>query len=180
MRAIAIWLAVSLLAGLGAHLATVLAYPRWAMAAAMERMSQSGAGVNAWRHRPRVSERSRGVVRPSPDLAYSTCVFDLTAAPVAIAIDPWESYASLSLYGANTDNFYTLNDREMAGERARIIVRRAGQEVNEAERRSALAVIDSPSTRGVALLRRLAPTADAFMAAAAVRRGDRCFAIGAG
>lgn len=179
MRAVLIWIALAFLAAAGAHLAVVFAYPGRVMATTMERMSQAGERTNAWIHRPRVTERSRGVVRPSPDLAYSTCVFDLSGGPVAIHVAPWGEYMSLSLFAANTDNFYTLNDRAMPEGGARVILRRSGQEIPETERAAAQAIVESPSVRGVALIRRLAPTAARFAEADAARGDETCAPLGA-
>lgn len=174
MRAALIWAALALSAATCVHLVTLHAYPGRVMAETMARMSQSGARMNQWIHRPRVTEASRGVVRPSPDLAYSTCVFDLGAGPLAITVEPWGDYMSLSLYAANTDNFYTLNDRAMPDSGARVIVHSPSQTVDPAARAGAHAVVESPSPRGVALLRRLAPTAARFADADAARGVETC------
>jgi uncharacterized membrane protein len=144
------------------------------MSAAMARLSQNGAAVNVWTHAPRMTEDVRVIVQPSPDLAYSSCVYDLTDGPVRLQVTPWGDYMSLSLFAANTDNFYTLNDRQMGAAPGVVILRLQGQTVAEADATAARAVVESPSARGVALIRRLAPSSDAFAAAEKARETDRC------
>ena len=151
-----------------AHLAVVYAAPRLMMGAAIERLSDAG-GVNTWRVADRVTAQSRAIIRPSPDFAYSACVYDLSNGPLVIRAAPWEAYWSLSLYGANTDNYYVIDDRE-ARYGAEITLVRAGRSPPE----GAATVVESPSQRGVALIRRLAPSPSLHSAAAEVARGDVC------
>ncbi|MGE0045561.1 MAG: DUF1254 domain-containing protein [Hyphomonadaceae bacterium] len=169
------WLGPALLAlaaALGAHFAVMASAPNVVMNTAMDRLSERGARANQWVHAPRVSEASRTIVRPSPDLAYSVCVYDVANGPVHIRMGPGAAYWSLSLYSANSDNFFTLNDRE-AADGADIVIVRAGA----AHPVGAARVVESPSTRGIALERRLAPTQDEFLIADAARRGDVCEAV---
>lgn len=161
-----VWAALA--AGAIAHLAVVHAAPRFMMGAAIERLSKS-AGVNTWRMSERVTAASRQIVRPSPDFAYSACVYDLSRGPVVISTAPWEPYWSLSLYAENTDNFFVIDDRE-AHYGAEITLVRAGRTHPE----GAAMVVESSSQRGIALIRRLAPSPDTYSAAAEVARGDTC------
>lgn len=169
MKRVAQFVLIAAAAGLAAHFAVVLLAPRLIMNAAMSRLSDDWSRLNRWTHAPRVSAQSRGVVRPSPDLAYSACVFDLSDGPVRIAAKAWPHYMSLSLYGANTDNFLVISDRE-APDGVDIVLARPGQRLP----RDGRAVVLSPSRRGVALVRRLAPTLERFAAADRLRREDIC------
>ena len=57
-------------------------------------------------------ENARAIVRPSPDLLYAGCAFDLADGPLRIqATVPRDTYWSLSMFAANTDNFFVVNDR---------------------------------------------------------------------
>lgn len=150
------------------HFAAIFAVPRVLMNVAIDRIG-AVSGVNAWRLSDRVTATSRWVVRPSPDFAYSTCVFDLSNGPVVITATPWDSYWSLSLYGANSDNFFVIDDRE-AHFGAEITLVRGGA----AHPEGASMVVESPSTKGIALIRRLAPTPDTYNAAAQVAAEDVC------
>ena len=153
-----------------AHFAAIFAVPRVLMNIAIERIG--AAGANVWHMSDRVTAASRQIVRPSPDFAYSACVFDLTQGPVVIAATPWDDYWSLSLYGANSDNFFVIDDRE-AHYGAEITLVRQGT----AHPEGASMVVESPSTRGIALIRRLAPTPSRYDAAKAVAAEDICASL---
>jgi uncharacterized membrane protein len=152
------------------HLAIVYATPRLLMDAAIERLS--AGRYNSWRIAERVTPLSRTIVRPSPDFAYSACPYDVGDGPVVIRAAPWDAYWSLSLYAANSDNFFVLDDREARGGADIVVVRRGGTLPEDAGR-----VVTSPSRRGVALIRRLAPTLDSYNAAVRAARADICAGV---
>lgn len=152
------------------HLAAIIAAPRILMHVAMERFG--AAGENTWRITDRVTAASRQIVRPSPDFAYSACVYDLSAGPIQISVAPWGDYWSLSLYGENTDNFFVIDDREAHRGAEITLIKRGTPHPDDA-----LTVVESPSTRGIALIRRLAPTAGAYDAARQVAAEDVCASI---
>lgn len=151
------------------HLATVFAAPYVLMDAAMDRISRGGQRVNVWSHPQRTSENSRAVVRPSPDLAYSACVYDLSGGPVRVTAAPWSDYMSVSVFAANSDNIFVINDRQAPDGVDLVLVRR-GQTPPE----GAAMVVESPSERGIVLQRRVAPTAERWTEAAEARAGDIC------
>jgi uncharacterized membrane protein len=150
-----------------AHFAFIYATPRVLMHVALERLS--GGAYNAWRLADRVTPLSRQIVRPSPDFAYAACPYDLSEGPLVISAAPWDAYWSLSLYAANSDNFFVIDDRE-ARYGVEITVVRRGR----AHPEGASQVVESPSARGIALIRRLAPTLDSYNAAVQVAREDVC------
>jgi uncharacterized membrane protein len=157
----------ALLIAAATHVAAIYAMPRVLMHVAIERIGAGGA--NAWHVGDRVTAASRQIVRPSPDFAYSACAFDLSRGPVVITATPWNAYWSLSLYGANSDNFFVIDDRE-AHRGAEITLVRRGR----AHPEDASMVVESPSERGIALIRRLAPTPDAYNAAKTIAAEDVC------
>jgi uncharacterized membrane protein len=160
-----VWTAI--LVALAVHLAVINFIPTALMNVAFKRI---GAGrPNEWHVAERVTSLSRSIVRPSPDFAYSACAFDLSNGPLVITAAPWDAYWSLSLYAANSDNFYVIDDRE-ARFGAEITVVRAGQ----AHPEGASMVVESPSGRGIALIRRLAPTLETYNGAVVVAREDVC------
>lgn len=167
MREIGRYVWAALIAGGLTHVAIVHAVPRLLMQRAIERIGDGR--VNAWRVGERVTPESRAIVRPSPDFAYSACAYDLSHGPIMIAVAPWDGYWSLSLYADNSDNFFTLNDRE-ARTGGEITLVHAGR----AHPEDASTVVESPSRRGIALVRRLAPRAEDFAAAAQVAHEDVC------
>ncbi|MEZ5959239.1 MAG: DUF1254 domain-containing protein [Hyphomonadaceae bacterium] len=149
------------------HFAAIFAVPRVLMNVAMDRIG--ARGVNVWHLSERVTAASRGVVRPAPDFAYSACVFDLSQGPVVITATPWSDYWSLSFYAANSDNFFVIDDREAHNGAEITLVRRGA-----AHPEDAAMVTESPSVRGIALIRRLAPTPATYDAAKVVAAEDVC------
>lgn len=153
-----------------AHFAFIIATPRALMHVAIERIG--GGHFNAWRLSPRVTPESRAIVRPSPDFAYSACAYDLSNGPVEMRVTPWNAYWSLSLYADNSDNYFVIDDREARDGADITLIRRGGEHPRDAVR-----VVESPSQRGIALIRRLAPAPDDYAAAAQVAQSDLCSAL---
>lgn len=165
-------------AALAAHLFVIMQAPKLIMDRAMHGASFGATEINQWRHAPRAvptppdaPAEKRGIVRPSPDLAYSICVFDLRQGPVRLRVAPWDDYVSLSLYAANSDNFWKQNDRDAGGKAIEIVLAHKGDATAGA---AGLARVESPSAKGIALIRRLAPDATAFARAEEARKGDIC------
>jgi len=152
------------------HFAVLLAFPNFVMNTAMARVS--GGHFNVWRQGARVTEASRAIVRPSPDLAYSTCVYDLSGGPIQVHVAPWRAYWSLSLYQDNSDNFFVIDDRE-AHDGADVIIIKQGMAAPD---HATAQIVESPTTRGIALVRRLAPTLEDYTGAAQAGRADVCAA----
>lgn len=163
-----VWAA--LIAAVIAHLAFVHFMPRVLMGVAIDRVGNGQ--FNAWRVSDRVTETSRTIVRPSPDFAYSACPYDLSRGPVIITAAPYNAYWSLSLYAQNSDNFFVIDDREARFGAEVTLVRRG-----RAHPEGASMVVESPSARGIALIRRLAPTLDTYNAAVRVARDDVCASV---
>ncbi len=162
-------LAFALAAGVG-HLATIVAAPRVIMHVALGKLSNDGAAINRFVFGERTTQLSRRVVRPAPDLAYASCVYDLSRGPllVSAAPSPDNGYVSLSVFDARTDNIAVF-DTSQSPQGIRFVLAREGQDVPAGER-----VVRAKFDRGVILDRRLAPTAELFAAADKARRADRC------
>jgi uncharacterized membrane protein len=160
---------LAILVAVLAHVGVVAAAPYFFMRGAMARIGDRPPGINAWHHAPRVSEKSRRVVRPSPDLAYSSCVYDLSAGPIRVTAAAWDDYMSVSVFAANSDNDFVINDRQ-APAGVDFVLIRAG----DPKPPGAAMVVESPSTTGIILQRRIAPTAERFALADAARKGDIC------
>jgi uncharacterized membrane protein len=167
---VAKYVVAALLVALVAHFAFIFATPRVLTGIAFDRLSASG--TNAWTVADRVTPLSRAIVRPSPDFAYSACAYDLADGPLTLRVGSWHAYWSLSLYAANSDNYYVIDDREARNGVDIALVRHRRNAPEDAAR-----VVQSPSTRGIALIRRLAPTADEYNRAREVARGDVCGAL---
>jgi uncharacterized membrane protein len=164
------YIVAALLIAIAAHFAFIYAAPRALMRAAFDRVSAEGA--NTWHAADRVTPLSRTIVRPSPDFAYSACAYDLADGPLTLRVGAWHEYWSLSLYAANSDNYFVIDDREARTGVNLTLVRRIRDAPDGAER-----VVRSPSARGIALIRRLAPTPDEYSRAREVARGDVCAAL---
>ncbi|MBS45596.1 MAG: hypothetical protein CMH83_20980 [Nocardioides sp.] len=155
-----------------AHVGTVVASPRVVMAVAEKRLADQAGGRNTWLHAPRATPQNQQVVRTSPDLAYSACVWDLSDGPARITLPGWDEYFSLSLYQARTDNFFVASDRTSPD--GVDILLATEQQAAATTAPDDVQLVVAPSTTGVALLRYLAPTPAAFVAVDRVRREARC------
>ena len=69
--------------------------------------------VNVAFYRNIPTANSRDVIRPSPDLMYSGCGYDVTYDPLVINTDIPNSYWSVSFFSDNSDNFTTINNDQI-------------------------------------------------------------------
>lgn len=160
---------------LAAHVGTILVAPHALMTLAMRKLSQGDGKVNTFQFARRTTAQSRAIVRPSPDLAYASCVYDLAQGPllVSAAPTPGGGYASISVFAANTDNIGVF-DTIAHPQGIRFVLARAGEPLPDKATRLALPVVLSPSRKGAILDRRLTPTTEAFALAEKARRADSC------
>lgn len=150
------FVAAALAVAAAVHVGSVMLLPHWIMAEAIARIARGGGGLNAMAHGERATAKSRAVVRPSPDLLYSSCPFDLAAAPHgrlrvhAFAMP--DTYWSVSVFDAETDNVFVLNDRQaQAGGRGGAVdftLVRAGKAHGAGD-------VEVPTARGIVLFRTL-------------------------
>jgi uncharacterized membrane protein len=113
-------IAVGALAATAAWQATLVATPYLLMRVAMKRLGEQGP-VNAFQHAPPTRAERQPVVRPSPDLLYSICVFDLSQSPLLIDVPPIPGhYWSVSIFDARTDVAAVRSDRDTGGGPARL------------------------------------------------------------
>lgn len=165
--------AVAIVVAVIAYDLALSATPRLLMAAAFERIS--AGGVNRFAFTPLATDTSRAIVRPSPDLAYSSCPFDLSDGPLLIEVPPVPaSYWSLSVFDAETDVAYVRNNIDSAGGPIRAAVALAGQSLPIGYDR---VIVERP--RGIALVRILVEDRGAFPLIDTARRQARCRPIAA-
>ena len=163
---------VVILAAVGSHWLVLQQVPKLAMSAVTDRIvSSPGGGYNILRPAPPVTPAARRVVRPSPDLIYSICVYDVSVGPVVMQMAPGPGYHSLSLYDADTNNFYAVNDRE-AGENPFQIV--LSNKPNDKLVDGTDIQVVTPTETGVALIRRQATPEAMLEASLDARKGDTC------
>lgn len=148
------------------HFAAVYAMPWLAMHKAMATIGRDGARLHQWIHARRASPQARTIVRPSPDLAYSVCVFDLSKGDVRLRVHPSPGYWSLSLYAADSDNVRVWNDENAPGGVDVLLV--------HGDAAADDGVVALRTARGIAAVRRLAPTRQDWAVASAIREHDRC------
>jgi uncharacterized membrane protein len=132
------------------HVLTVMALPRAMMVAFSWKGKDLGQRSNVLYHGPRVTADSRTVVRPSPDLLYSACAYDVSKAPLRISALVPDTYWSLSFFASNTDNFFVINDREVKTNPLDILLVGPGMSYKNPGNAQ---VVTSPSNRGVAIIR---------------------------
>lgn len=155
-------------AAFGAYHAALVHTPRFLMGAAVSRIA--AGGMNRMTHAPIATDRSRAIVRPSPDLAYSSCPFDLSNGPVEVTIPPIPSpYWSLSVFNARTDVALVRNNRDTGGRGMRVVIANRGQPTMPG---APVLLVDGH--RGIALLRVLVEDRAAFAPIDAARRGATC------
>jgi uncharacterized membrane protein len=117
-------------------------------------MAKIGGRTNWISHGERSTEESRAIVKPSPDLLYSSCPFDVSRRPLKIVSGaPADTYWSVALYADNTDNFFSLNDTKANGQPATIILLGPGQSAPVDT--AGTITVNSPSTKGLILFRTL-------------------------
>ncbi|MCW5715799.1 MAG: DUF1254 domain-containing protein [Bauldia sp.] len=114
--------------------------------------------VNELFHMPPTTSESRSVVRPSPDLLYSACLYDVSERPLRIHATLPGSYWSISFFANNTDNFFVMNDAQIgAGEAEFLLVGRG-----RAKPAGPGTVVEAQSYRGVILIRMLVEKPEAI------------------
>jgi uncharacterized membrane protein len=169
MRRWALPLLLGLILGVVGYTVTMMQFPRILMTLATTRVSK-GAGYNAMFATPMATDKSRAIVRPSPDLAYSSCPFDVSNGPVLVDVAPVPApYWSLSVFDARTDVAFVRNNIEANGQPIRIAIALDGQPVPNGMQ--AVRVADST---GIALIRILVQDRAQFPAIDAARKQSSC------
>lgn len=169
-RASAGWIASTLVAAALVHVGSLYALPYVAMHRALSILGSR----NAMHHLARADANSRGVVRPSPDLLYSACPYDLSKGPLEVhATVPHDTYWSISAFDDDTNNWFVLDDRQAEHSKLDLIVQAPDRdkEVAAAAHRQ---VVTSPTARGLLLIRVLINDEDRLAAIDRVRRLATC------
>jgi len=152
------------------HVVAVAALPRLIMGRVLRVFAAQG-GEGVFVHPALATDASRTIVRPSPDLAYSSALFDVSQRPLHVTVPVTAPYTSLSGFAANTDNFFAVNDQTAGGPVIDVVI--VGPSTPGDVRLLGARVFQSPSDRGVLLVRRVVPSPDAFAAIDAVRQRER-------
>lgn len=162
-------IALAIIAALAAWYATLAATPTVIMNRAWQRLADQ-AGVNRMAHTPLVDARRQTIVRPSPDLAYSVCAFDLSEAPLEVMANPVpDHYWSLTVFDSVTNVAFVESDRDTGGKPIRIVLATADQQVPKGVRKVVM-----PDAKGVALIRVLLKSRGEIGAVDAYRKQSFC------
>ncbi len=169
MRRWTLPLLLGLLLGIVGYAVMMTQFPRVLMSFATHRISKAG-GYNTMFASPMATDKARAIVRPSPDLAYSSCPFDVSSGPVLVDVAPVPApYWSLSVFDGRTDVAFVRNNIEANGQPIRIAIALAGQPVPNGMQ--AVRVADST---GIALIRILVQDRAQFPAIDAARKQSSC------
>ena len=157
-----------LAAALAWHLSLVAA-PFALMRVAMNRLGASER-VNSFSHGAPTRAESQFVVRPSPDLLYSTCAFDASRAPVLVDVPAIAGhYWSVSIFDARTDVAAVRSDRDTHGGPARLALLGPGQAAP-----AGYDAVPLAHARGLALIRVLISGEADYRAVDPVRQQASC------
>ena len=157
------------LAFVGYHIA-LAQFPRVLMDLATHRIAK-GAGYNVMFAAPLATDKARAIVRPSPDLAYSSCPFDLSKGPLLIDVAPVPAlYWSLAVFDPRTDVAFVRNNVQAGGKPIRIAL--IGDSGGQAPAGYEPVRINGDS--GIALVRILVDDRARFPQIDAARRASSC------
>lgn len=169
MRRWALPLLLGLVLAFGAYRVVMVQFPRILMSLAMNRVSKAG-GYNTMTATPMATDKSRAIVRPSPDLAYSSCPYDVSNGPVLVDVEPVPApYWSLSVFDARTDAVFVRSNIEAEGKPIRIAIAQAGQPVPDG-----MQAVRVKGTSGIALIRILVQDRANFAAIDTARKLSSC------
>lgn len=163
---------VALIVACATYAAVLVAAPHVLMMGAFQRLR--GGGINRFYAVPLADDTARMVVRPSPDLAYSTCPFDLSKGPVLLDVKPVPApYWSLSVFDMTTNTVFVRNNLHSHSKSVRIALVAEGQTAPEG-----IEAVPMPGTRGIALIRILVDNRAHFPEIDRVRRTAVCGVVG--
>lgn len=175
------WVMLILIAAVAAAMTwaiTLRVFPFALMHVAMTRIG-GDMPANTFRHAPPATPERQPIVRPSPDLLYSSCVFDLSDGPVSVAVPAIPGhYWSVSVFDARTDTAIVRGERHTGGGPVRLVLDRRAATHADGRQQAAVAAGFEPVvlgyTRGIVLVRILVPDPDTLTAVDALRRQADC------
>lgn len=170
-RRFGLWLATTLAIAVLVHIGTLYALPRLVMRSTLRRMGKP----NSMHFGTRPTALSRMVVRPSPDILYASCPFDLSSGALRVTASvPHSTYWSVSAFDSASNNFFVRNNREVAGDTLELLLLRRGQTLPSSDHALERVMVFAPSQRGLLLFRTVIdddlhlPTLETLL------RQDRC------
>jgi uncharacterized membrane protein len=181
-------LLVLVVAALLAHGLTLALGPGVIMDRAMAALEARGVALHAFTTPQRVTPQTQSVVRSSPDLHYALCRYDLTRpdgdgagviTSLHLKLAAWPAYQSLSFFDARTNNFATVR---ATGKSIKVQLGSGPGQTGflqpkfgyDPREDGPTLAIHTPTDTGVILIRRLAPSPEAFAKAVKASVGDAC------
>ena len=150
------WTLAVLVIAILVHVLTVWALPRLIMRKVFEGVPVA-SGPNRAFYPPMTNADARSIVMPSPDLLYAVCAYDLAKGPLRVTANPvLDGYWSIALYSAASDNWFVVNDRQAAGRPVDLVIQERGALRAAGARPAGTRILESPSQRGLVLMRLLA------------------------
>jgi len=107
--------------------------------------------TNQWVFAQPATAELRTIVRPSPDLLYSLCSYDISQYPLLLTAAVPDNYWSIAGYAMNTDNFFAINDRQVKSTPIEVVLIRKGMTYQDPMGKAH--VIVAPTDRGIILIR---------------------------
>jgi uncharacterized membrane protein len=174
---LALWLLGGLLLGGIVHLATVLLLPALATQDAYSRLSAFTL-VNNVSAIPMPTPEKAVLPFMDPAFAISVCRYDLTDAPLKLAVPVSPAYTSVSFYTRQDIAYYAINDRA-AGRRVieldlMTTEQRADLPGDEDVTAADRLIVESPTSSGLIVIKALAPEPGLLPGAQAALNNARC------
>jgi uncharacterized membrane protein len=164
------WIVLTLAIAAAVHVGSIYAIPY----AAMELVTSRMGSPNTMHQQSRPTATSRVVVRPSPDLLYSACSYDLSNGPIEVkAVVPAGTYWSVSAFDNATNNWFVHNDRQMADPNLDLVIAPPGSSSSNPPSAQRIVAV-SPSMHGLVLIRTLIDDENQFPAIDQTRRQSSC------
>lgn len=107
--------------------------------------------TNQWVFAPPATHERRTVVRPSPDLLYSLCLYDVSQYPLRLTAVIPDNYWSISGFAMNTDNFFAINDKQAKSNPIEVVL--VWKDMTYQDTTGKAHVIVAPTNRGIILIR---------------------------
>ncbi|MFT6541933.1 MAG: putative membrane protein [Maricaulis maris] len=156
---------------------TLHVLPGVIMGRAMDRIESLGGDTVGVRHAPPVTAENQTIVRASPDILYSVCLYDLNDGPMRIDVT-WpanDNYASVSFYDANTNNFRAISDRDVSSSTTSLVLAQWADWLTVPDMRGdADEQINAPTKTGLILYRRVIDASTDLDIAETERQGFTC------
>jgi uncharacterized membrane protein len=111
------------------------------------------SGENIFIITPLPDETARTVVRPSPDLFYGICAYNVKSSPVLIEALVPKKYWSMQFYQMNTDNFSSFSNQRDEAYRVDTTTKITLISASDDSSKYQGDVVRSPTDKGVMLIR---------------------------